>query len=653
MDKGFFLKMDKNIFLKLDKDFCTMMSRVSDIVRAMAVQGMMWTAFVSGIIVLTADDALAAKPEEYRKSEHRVAMRDGKRLYVSVYEPTYLSRNASDSLSENGQGARTPILLMRTPYGCRPYGSEMPGFLNDKIYKPYVEAGYIFAFNDVRGRWMSEGDGENVRPLASRPGGVDDATDAYDLIEWLVDSVPGNNGRVGVYGNSYCGYYALTAAAGRHPALRAASPQAPVCDWFIGDDMHHNGAFAILDATFFLPYLATERDHQPTTSPKMMESLVKGDSRTFFLENKAADIRRLADGRVPFLDSLCSHPDYDRFWKIRCSETFTDSLTTPMLVVGGHFDAEDLYGTLKTYRNLKQHSPSLPVTIAMGPWAHGRWRDGGKGNRLGDGFFGDEDLNAYYRDEVEFPFFDYYLRDRGEAPTIDHIFVTGLNSWYAGNFSALAGEPVSFYLNRSFGLDFEAPMDVDACVKYTSDPSDPVPYYGEDKGGSHPAEYMTAGQQFLRGRQDVLTFATEALTDTLLLAGCVEPELYVSITGTDADFVVKVIDEAPDGSEMLVRGDIFRGRYRHGFDRPEPFVPGRVEKVRFTMQDIAHAFLPGHRMKVQIQSSWFPLFDMNPQRFVDIYQATKEDYVPAEVTVYMDRERPSRVVFRRMEEGQR
>ena len=164
---------------------------------------------------------------------------------------------------------------------------------------------------------------------------------------------------------------------------------------------------------------------------------------------------------------------------------------------------------------------------------------------------------------------------------------------------------------------------------------------------------MTAGQQFLRGRQDVLTFATEALTDTLLLAGCVEPELYVSITGTDADFVVKVIDEAPDGSEMLVRGDIFRGRYRHGFDRPEPFVPGRVEKVRFTMQDIAHAFLPGHRMKVQIQSSWFPLFDMNPQRFVDIYQATKEDYVPAEVTVYMDRERPSRVVFRRMEEGQR
>ena len=589
------------------------------------------------VVATMATEAEAATPEQYRKSEHRVAMRDGCRLFVSVYAP-------------EGQAEKAPILLMRTPYSCSPYGSEMSGFLKDKIYKPYVEAGYIFAFQDVRGRWMSEGDGENVRPLASRPGDVDDTTDAYDTVEWLVDSVPGNNGRVGVYGNSYCGYYALTAAAGRHPALRAASPQAPVGDWFIGDDMHHNGAYAIMDATGFLPYLATERNHQPTTSPKLMEGLVTGDTRTFFLEHTPADIRRMADGRVAFLDSLYAHPDYDEFWKRRSTETFTDSLTTPMLVVGGHFDAEDLYGALRVYRTLRQNSPGLPVTIAMGPWAHGLWRGNGAGNRLGDADFGDADINEYYRDKIEFPFFDYYLRDKGEKPEADHVFITGENRWYTGDFASLSGRPMAVYLGGDSTLTLVAPTAAEARAQYLSDPQNPVPYYKDNKGRGHAAAYMTAGQQFLDGRDDVLTFSSPALADTLKVAGPVTPELYVSTSGTDADFVVKVIDEAPDGTQLLVRGDIFRGRYRNGFDRPEPFVPGKVEKVRFAMPDIAHAFLPGHRMKVQIQSSWFPLFDLNPQQFVNIYEAGKDDYVPAEISVYFDRTRPSHIGFNVMEE---
>lgn len=600
------------------------------------------TAAIAAML-LTAAAGMAATPEQYRKSEHQIAMRDGVRLYVSVYAPEY---PAGDAPAE-----KAPILLVRTPYGCGPYGEGMSDFLKNKPYKRYVEEGYIFAFNDVRGRWMSAGDGENIRPLTTQPDGVDDATDAYDLIEWLVDSVPGNNGRVGVYGCSYSGYYALTAAARRHPALRAAVPQAPVCDWFIGDDFHHNGAFAIMPITSFLPQLVTERNHVPTVNQRFIDGLIQGDRRTFFLENKPADILRMADGRADFLDSLYAHPDYDDFWKRRSGVSFTDSLTTPMLVVGGLFDAEDFYGALTTYRALLRNSPALPVTAAYGPWAHGQWGGGGKGNSLGDATFGEADHNEYYRDEIEFPFFEYYLRDKGAAPTADHIFITGANRWYKGSYADLQSDPLAVYLAPGSALSFAAPTDGEAWAEYVSDPNDPVPYYNKPTNGGLAAEYMTSGQQFLDGRHDVLTFSTPALSDTLTLAGPVTPEFYVSISTTDADFVVKVLDEAPDGSETMVRGEIFRGRYRNSFEKPEPFTPGKVEKVRFTMNDIAHAFLPGHKMKVQIQSSWFPLFDMNPQQFINIYKAGKEDYIPSTIKVHFDAAHPSGVTFTRANES--
>lgn len=572
--------------------------------------------------------ASAAVPADYRKTEHRIPMRDGARLYTAVYAP------------EGADGS--PILLMRTPYSCAPYGRADYGFLSDSIYKPYVEAGYIFAFQDVRGRWMSEGDGENVRPLTG-PGGVDDATDAYDTFDWLVDSVPGNNGRIGIYGNSYCGYYALTAAASRHPALRAASPQAPVGDWFIGDDMHHNGAFAMMDAFGFAPYLATEKPHIPTDNYQFINGIHAEHPREFYLSRTISEVENSLGGRVAFLDSLFAHPDYDEFWQERAAVRFTDSLTTPMLVVGGHFDAEDLYGTRYVHRALLRNSPGLPVTLAMGPWAHGQWRENGPANALGDARLGTADLACYYRDEIEFPFFEYYLRDRGEAPIADHIFITGENRWFTGRFEDAETPARSFWL-RADSVSAAVPQDGPPFSAYISDPADPVPFI-RDEDYTRKRAYMTDGQRFLDGRRDVLNFVSAPMADSLRLVGPVTPELYVSVSGTDADFVVKVIDVAPDGSEMLVRGDIFRGRYRSGFDKPRPFIPGEIETVRFTMPDMAHTFLPGHRMKVQIQSSWFPLFDMNPQQFVDIYKATRSDFVPAEIRVWHSAEHPSRIIF--------
>lgn len=571
----------------------------------------------------------------YVKSEHMVTMRDGTRQYVAIYAPEGIGEQSAE---------KAPILWMRTPYSCAPYGDHPASFVNDQIYKPYADAGYIFAFQDVRGRWMSEGDSENVTPMSTRPDGVDDVTDAYDTIEWLVDSVPGNNGRVGVYGNSYCGYYALVAAASRHPALRAASPQAPVCDWFAGDDFHHNGAFAVMPSTFFAPCLVTEKNHRPSPQMRMPECVVSGNPREFFLNNTIADVTARLDGRVEFWDSIMAHPYYDDFWKKRYAGQFTNNLITPILVVGGHFDAEDLYGALRVYRDLRHNSPRLPVTLAMGPWSHGQWRDNGAANRLGEASFGDENLAIYYRDNIEFPFFDYYLRDNGNRPDKDHIFISGENHWFTGKSADISTREWSVWLAADSTLSVTPPRENRASIKYTSLPSDPVPFIVAEN--SNTAVYMTAGQRFLDGRKDVLSFISPVLTDTLRFVGSVTPELFVSITTTDADFVVKLIDVAPDGKEMLVRGDIFRGRYRHSLSAPEPFIPDQVEKLKFAMPDIAHTFLPGHRMKVQIQSSWFPLFDMNPQQFIDIYKARREDFVPSDITVYCDASHPSRIILR-------
>lgn len=581
--------------------------------------------------------------EHYVKAEYMIPMRDGVRLYTAVFTP------------KNKRGGDHPILYMRTPYGCAPYGKKNADFWKQSIYRNYLEAEYIFVFQDVRGRWMSEGEFVNVRPFIANKQGrdTDEASDVYDSVEWLLRKVRKNNGKVGVYGNSYCGFYALMAAASGHPAVCAVSPQAPVGDWFMGDDFHHNGAFAVCDAVSFLPHFGTTGRVKPTDKPVPFESPAQGGSYDYFMTHTVADITAALGGRVPFWDDMTAHPDYDEWWRQRSAMRATENVTSPILMVGGAFDAEDAYGVWNIYRALRANNPSLDCRIVVGPWAHGAWRGNGGANELGGVVFSEDSMSEFFRDEIEFPFFDYLLRGEGDGGASSSgalVFFSGENCWREseGWSPERECEPSRLYIDETGALRDDAPDAKSSYSVYTSDPSDPVPYY-PDTASRRKKEYMVAGQEFVDSRDDVLAFVSPVLEEDVTMAGAIEAVLYAAISTTDADFVVKVIDVGPDGEyEMLVRGDIMRGRYRNGFSTPEAFTPDRIERVAFTMPDVAHTFMAGHRIKVQIQSSWFPLFDRNPQQAVDIYKCSASDFVPCDVKIYHDADHPSHIAFYRM-----
>ena len=554
--------------------------------------------------------------EHYAKAEYMIPMRDGVRLYTAVFTP------------KNKRGGDHPILYMRTPYGCAPYGKKNADFWKQSIYRNYLEAEYIFVFQDVRGRWMSEGEFVNVRPfIANKQGSdTDEASDAYDSVEWLLRKVRKNNGKVGVYGNSYCGFYALMAAASGHPAVCAVSPQAPVGDWFMV---------------------------KPTDKPVPFESPAQGGSYDYFMTHTVADITAALGGRVPFWDDMTAHPDYDEWWRQRSAMRATENITSPILMVGGAFDAEDAYGVWNIYRALRANNPSLDCRIVVGPWAHGAWRGNGGANELGGVVFSEDSMSEFFRDEIEFPFFDYLLRGEGDGGASSSgalVFFSGENCWREseGWSPETECEPSRLYIDETGVLRVEASDAKSSYSAYTSDPSDPVPYY-PDTASRRKKEYMVAGQEFVDSRDDVLSFVSPVLEGDVTMAGAIEAVVYAAISTTDADFVVKVIDVGPDGEyEMLVRGDIMRGRYRNGFSTPEAFTPDRIERVAFTMPDVAHTFMAGHRIKVQIQSSWFPLFDRNPQQAVDIYKCSAADFVPCDVKIYHDADHPSHIAFYRM-----
>ncbi len=471
-------------------------------------------------------------------------------------------------------------------------------------------------------------------------------------MEWLLRKVRKNNGKVGVYGNSYCGFYALMAAASGHPAVCAVSPQAPVGDWFMGDDFHHNGAFAVCDAVSFLPHFGTTGRVKPTDKPVPFESPAQGGSYDYFMTHTVADITAALGGRVPFWDDITAHPDYDEWWRQRSAMRATENITSPILMVGGAFDAEDAYGVWNIYRALRANNPSLDCRIVVGPWAHGAWRGNGGANELGGVVFSEDSMSEFFRDEIEFPFFDYLLRGEGGGASSSGalVFFSGENCWREseGWSPETECEPSRLYIDETGVLRAEASDTKSSYSAYTSDPSDPVPYY-PDTASRRKKEYMVAGQEFVDSRDDVLSFVSPVLEEDVTMAGAIEAVVYAAISTTDADFVVKVIDVGPDGEyEMLVRGDIMRGRYRNGFSTPEAFMPDRIERVAFTMPDVAHTFMAGHRIKVQIQSSWFPLFDRNPQQAVDIYKCSAADFVPCDVKIYHDADHPSHIAFYRM-----
>lgn len=592
--------------------------------------------------------------ENYTKSEIYITMRDGVKLFTSVYTP-------------KDQSEKHPILLTRTPYSCAPYGSGFNARLWERHWRYYCRENYILVFQDVRGRWMSEGEFEDVRPFNKNKKSntdIDEASDTYDAIDWMVKNLPGNNGNVGVFGISYPGFYSTMAAASGHPALKAVSPQAPVTEWFLGDDFHHNGAFFQLDGFRFYSGFGKPRP-KPTTVGSPGYNFTVRDNYKFFLETGTLkNLAVLMGDSIKFWHQMYMHPNYDDWWKARDARRAMYDIKPAMLVVGGLFDAEDCYGAWNLYKAIEKQNPGIYNKIVMGPWSHGQWasRDG---SYLGNIRFG-SNTSIWYQNNIEIPFFNYYLKNKGEAPKLAEatVFVTGKNQWKNFDTWPPSGSVMKWlYFNIDNTLTWTPPVvsGSKSVSEYVSDPAKPVPYT-EDVHHGRTREYMNDDQRFASRRPDVLTFQTGILTEDLTLAGPVIADLMVSMTGTDADFVVKLIDVFPDdfsyggstasagtypmnGYQMLVRGEIMRGKFRNSFEIPVPFTPNKIERVKFELPDVAHTFKKGHRLMIQVQSSWFPLADRNPQKFVNIYEADISDFQKATIRLHHDPKNRSSVIL--------
>jgi len=598
----------------------------------------------------------------YTKHEFQIPMRDGVKLFTSVYVPKDTARPY-------------PILLQRTPYNVAPYGpdnyrrslgpSEL--FMND---------GYIVAYQDVRGRFMSEGEFVEMRPqkdVKHGTGDVDESSDTYDTIDWLLKNVPNNNGRVGIWGISYPGFYAAAGIVDAHPALKAASPQAPIGDLFMGDDSYHNGAFMLAANMGF--YTGFPQRVGGPEQPKERKEVEFGtpDGYDFYLRlGSLTNSARYFTPANPYWNDNLAHTTYDDFWKSRALVPHIKKVTQAVLLVGGWFDAEDLSGPLAIFRQIEKSSPGATHTLVMGPWPHGGWARS-NGDRLGNLRF-DANTSAYFREKIEFPFFAHYLKDAPLDPLPKaYVFETGANSWQRYDvWPPPAAQPKQFFLREQGHLLADGPADAASFDEYISDPAHPVPYLGY-VAFDMTRDYMTEDQRFAATRQDVLVYETDPLESDVRIAGPIKVDLRVSTSTTDADWVVKVIDVYPGdypnppsappaagaaaqgpppanavkmgGYQQLVRGEPFRGKFRRSFEKPEPFVPNKPDQITFQMADVAHTFRKGHRLMVQVQSSWFPLVDRNPQTFVEIPKAKASDFQKATIRVYHSKQLPSSITL--------
>ena len=601
---------------------------------------------LAAILCATAGlQALSAQGLEYVKAnytkyEFRIPMRDGKRLFTAVYVPKDTSQ-------------KFPIMFLRTPYSVGPYGIDnYPKSLGPS--EKFAHEGFIFAYQDVRGRYMSEGEFLDMRPYIKNkrgPADVDESSDAYDTIDWLLKNVPNHNGRVGLWGISYPGFYAAMGAIDAHPALKACSPQAPIANWFIGDDWHHNGTLFLPHTFGFYSSFGRPSHPEPGLRPEPFD-FGTSDGYDFYLRMgplSGADAKYF-NGKIAFWEDLMSHGTYDDFWKARNVLPNLENIKPAMMTVGGWFDAEDLYGALNTYKTIEAKNPGIYNTLVMGPWPHGGW-GGGDGAGLGDVRFGSK-TGDYFREDIQFPFFNYFLKDKGERNLPEaYLFETGRNQWLKLDaWPPKNAESKTLYFHAGGKLSFDPPAaDAQPSFdEYVSDPAKPVPFI-EGRHQGMAREYMLTDQRFASSRPDVLVYETEPLERDVTIAGPLTPSLFVSTTGTDSDWVVKLIDVYPDnypdndpnpagvhmgGYQQLVRGEPMRGKFRNSFEKPEPFEPGKMTKVEFVMPDVLHTFRGGHRIMVQVQSTWFPLVDRNPQKFTDIYHATTADFQKATQRVY-------------------
>ena len=600
--------------------------------------------------------------EHYTKYEYYIAMRDGKKLFTSVYVP----KDSSHPY---------PFLMQRTPYSVSPYGVDQYRRRLGPT-EAFDKAGYIFIFQDVRGRYLSEGTFVEMRPHIDNPKSnrdVDESTDTYDTVEWLLKHVPNNNGRVGIWGISYPGFFTSASIIDSHPAIKAASPEAPMTDLFMGDDAYHGGAFMLLANFGFYNFFKPQPE--PALPPKNFTNFdwKTTDAYDFFLRmGPLANADKLYFKGTNFLwDDQVRHNTYDSYWQARDLSRHMKNINCAVLVVGGWFDAEDLAGPFRTYHSIKSNNPATFSGLVIGPWSHGGWA-GLDGSKFGRVNFSSK-TGDYYREHLIFPFFEQYLKNGADAKIPEAtVFETGTNVWRQySSWPPPNAQKRTLYFHAGGKLSFDSPSEQEqAFDEYTSDPRKPVPYIGYG-ATDVPQEYMASDQRFAARRPDVLVYETEPLDSDVTVAGPVSPRLHVSTSGTDSDFVVKLIDVYPADYpeppaqpgqppqprtdvtlpadpigeyEQLVRGEPFRGKFRNSFEHPEPFTPGQETTLAFDMPDVNHTFRRGHRIMIQVQSSWFPLVDLNPQTFVNIPEAAPADFKRATERIYRSKSAPSGVV---------
>jgi putative CocE/NonD family hydrolase len=599
------------------------------------------------------DTALAARiRREYRKLEVRIPVRDGVRLFTSIYVPKDTTK-------------RYPVLMSRTPYSVAPYGdTAYRAAMGPSGNRKYVEDGYIFVYQDARGRNYSEGKFREMTPILERhdqPTDVDEGTDTYDTIEWLLKNLP-TNGRMGIYGTSWPGFYASASCLSRHTALVACSPQAPMTDIWMGDDDFHGGAFLLAHNFGFYAGFGRGPRTEPGPDKRFPFARVPQDAYQFYLNMGPVgpgSQKYITPGTSDWWEAILTHPTYDAYWQARDVRRHLRDVKAAVLTVGGFYDTEDLHGPWWVYDNIAKRSPATVNTLIVGPWSHGGWSRG-DGTVLGN-LQWKYKTGPFFRDSVEYVFFTQHLRggDRRIDPGVI-VFRTGADRWdqYA-TWPAPGAQQKSLYLLPDGKLGFNAPGADGGFDEYVSDPAKPVPVVDRVEGNGMPRDYITADQRFASRRPDVLVYQTEPLAEDLTVSGPLVPVLHVSTSGTDADFIVKLIDVFPDdapnwpgdqsgflvgGYQQLVRGEPFRARYRRSFELPSPMVANRADSIRFEMPSVHHTFRKGHRIMVQVQSTWFPHIERNPQTYVpNIFFAKPGDYRKATMRVYHAAAAPTRI----------
>jgi putative CocE/NonD family hydrolase len=596
----------------------------------------------------------------YTKYEYRIPMRDGKKLFTAVYVPK--------QSAFSGDSGPYPFLMDRTPYSVGPYGEDQyPAHLGPS--DEFEKGGYIFVYQDVRGRWMSEGDFVEMRPHIDNkksPSDVDDSSDTYDTIEFLLKNVPNNNGKVGIWGISYPGFYTSASIIDSHPALVAASPQAPMTDLFRGDDSYHGGAF-MLSANFgFYVFFYPQKEPQ-TPHQTVGFDFGTPDSYRFYLDAGSLanmEAKYLKGANWLYSDQM-KHDTYDTYWQERDLSRHMKNVKCAVLVVGGWYDAEDLEGPYRTFDAISKSNPETPTTLVEGPWVHGGWARG-DGSHLGDIPFNAK-TSDYFKSDIQFPFFEHYLKGKGAAQTKAVVFETGANVWHhLDSWPPKAASPKTLYFHAGGKLSFETPTEAASSDSYVSDPAHPVPFVGYTTD-TVPQRYMVDDQRFASYRPDVLVYESDILTEDVTIAGPISPKLKIASTATDSDFDVKLIDVYPEdypdpedagrgskrildapplhmgGYQELLRGEPMRAKFRNSWEKPEPLTPGKETEVDFTMPDLYHTFRAGHRIMVQVQSSWFPLTDRNPQTFTDIPFAKPDQFVKATEQIFHQKDAASGV----------